>query len=102
MRVVRHPHFNKRKEVITMTVAEALEGPFNHLGYQLGLQIAKTFEKYHIVNTDAVTTMFISACGGDDLSSVPAYIAEVQSLELFTHAVALSLQKFSISLTEEV
>ena len=78
-----------------MTVAEALTGPFNHLGYQLRLQIGKTCAKHNLDNTDTVTEMFISARGNEDLSSVPAYIEVGQSLELFTQAVALSLERFS-------
>lgn len=83
-----------------MTVAEALTGPFNHLGYQLGLLIERTCEKHSLDNTDAVTEMFISACGGEDLSSAPAYIAVGQSLELFTHAVELSLKRFPLMQNE--
>jgi len=79
-----------------MTVAEALTGPFNHLGYQLRLQIAKTCKKHGLDNTDAVTEMFINVCGDADLSSVPAYTEVGQSLELFTHTVELSLKRFAI------
>jgi len=77
-----------------MTVAEALTGPFNHLGYQLELLIAKTCERHSLDNTNAITEMFINACGDEDLSSTRAYTQVGQSLELFTHAVELSLKRF--------
>lgn len=79
-----------------MTVAEALTGPFNHLGYQLELLIVKTCKKHGLDNTGAVTEMFINVCGGEDLSSAPAYREVGQSLELFTHTVELSLERFAI------
>lgn len=82
-----------------MTVAEALTGPFNHLGNQLELQIKRTCEQYSLDNTEAITEMFIITCGDEDLSSAPAYIEVGQSLKIFTQAVALSLTRFTTTLT---
>lgn len=80
-----------------MTVAEALVADYNNLGYRLNLLMVKTCAKNGVRYTDAITDMFINACGNEDLSSPSAYIEVERSLNLFVTTLKLSLEQFTTS-----
>ena len=78
-----------------MTVVGALSQPYNQLGRQLGLLIAKTCAQYGLKNAEAVGEMFIKVYGNEDLSSPAAFIEVGRSLDHFVYIVGLSLYQSS-------
>lgn len=78
-----------------MTVVRALSQPYNQLGRQLGLLIAKTCKQYGLNNAEVVCEMFINVHGKEDLSSPSDFIDVGETLEHFVYIIGLSVHRFS-------
>lgn len=78
-----------------MTVVRALSQPYNQLGRQLGLLIAKTCRQYGLNDAEGVCEMFINVYGNEDLSSPSDFIDVGRTLDHFVYIVGLSVYQFS-------